>query len=114
MLSIRTVKQSRVIVPWKEGLHLRPAATLVRLAGTFRSSLSLKRGHHVANLRSVLSVVALCAAVGTPLEIEAAGEDEQEAVTAIEHAFLLSGFEDGSPSKSDRTSRTDTPPGTQP
>jgi phosphotransferase system HPr (HPr) family protein len=81
-------------VPWKEGLHLRPAAKLVRLAQTFRASLCLKRGRKVANLRSILSLMTLCAAVGTPLEIEAAGDDEQEALGAVEHAFRTDGPEE--------------------
>ena len=88
------MKRAQVIVPWKEGLHLRPAAKLVRLAQTFRASLCLKRGRKVANLRSILSLMTLCAAVGTPLEIEAAGDDEQEALGAVEHAFRTDGPEE--------------------
>ena len=83
------MKRSQVVVPWRAGLHLRPAARLVRLAHTFRSSIWLKCGHQAANLRSVLSVVALCAVGGTSLEVEATGDDEQEAVAAVERAFGL-------------------------
>jgi phosphotransferase system HPr (HPr) family protein len=88
-LSIRSVKRSQVVVPWEEGLHLRPAARLVRLAYTFRSSISLRSGQRAANLRSILSVVTLCAAIGTPLEVQATGDDEQEAVAAISQVFEL-------------------------
>jgi len=84
-----TVKRAHVVVPWKPGLHLRPAARLVRLAQSFRSSIRLRCGPRVANLRSILSVVTLCAGTGTALEVEAAGEDEQEALAAIRQAFGL-------------------------
>ena len=81
-------------MPWKEGLHLRPAAKLVRLAQTFRASLSLRSGRRVANLRSILSVMTLCAGVGTSLEIEAAGDDELEALSAVERAFHPEGLDE--------------------
>jgi phosphocarrier protein HPr len=86
-MSMDSVKRAHVVVPWEPGLHLRPAARLVRLALTFRSSLRLRCGSRVANLRSILSVVTLCAGTGTAVEVEAAGEDEQEALAAIEQAF---------------------------
>jgi phosphocarrier protein HPr len=79
----------RVIVPWKKGLHLRAATKLVRLAQTFHSSISLRYQGQVANLRSIVSVVALCAVTGSTLVIEVAGDDEQEAVQAVEQVFSL-------------------------
>lgn len=81
------MKRSRVVVPWPQGLHLRPAAKLVHIGRRFRSRLSLRLGDRVADLRSVLSIVALCASLGTTLEIEAVGVDEQIAAAAVEEAF---------------------------
>lgn len=96
-MSISSVKRSLVVVAWREGLHLRPASGLVRLAHTFRSSIWLRCGEKTANLRSILSVMALCAAMGTPLDVEASGDDEQEAVAAVEQAFDVEGPEAASP-----------------
>lgn len=81
------MKRSRVVVPWREGLHLRSAATLVQLARKFHSTIWIKCGDKVANLNSVLSIVALCAVMGTALDVEATGEDEQDAAQAIEQVF---------------------------
>jgi phosphotransferase system HPr (HPr) family protein len=81
------MKRSRIIVPWPEGLHLRPAAKLVRVAQGFRSTISLKRGDKIADLRSILSILALCATLGTALDLEAAGDDEQHAVEAVKRVF---------------------------
>jgi phosphotransferase system HPr (HPr) family protein len=81
------MKKHRVTIPWKEGLHLRPATRLVRIAQSFQSNVTLKCGAAIADARSVLSILLLCAAMGAVLEIEAAGDDEQQAIAAIESVF---------------------------
>ena len=71
------------------GLHARAAAQLVRLAARFRSTITLKREDSgaFANAKSILSVLALAAPIGTTLLIEAEGDDEQEALDAIVSLF---------------------------
>ena len=83
------MKRARVVVPWEGGLHLRAAAKLVRTAKSFRSTISLKCGEKVADLRSILSILSLCATMGTSLDVEAMGDDEHEATRAVEHAFAI-------------------------
>ena len=75
------------------GLHARAAAQLVRLAGSFRSTITLRRDDSggFANAKSILSVLALAAPFGTILVIETDGEDEKEALAAIE-AIFADGF----------------------
>ncbi|HEY1170905.1 MAG TPA: HPr family phosphocarrier protein [Verrucomicrobiae bacterium] len=79
----------QVIVPWKKGLHLRVATRLVRLAQTFRSTIRVRCGDQVANLGSIISVISLCAVMGSALVVEVSGDDEQEAVRAVEQVFSL-------------------------
>lgn len=86
-LSLGAMKRSQVVVLWKAGLHLRPAVHLVRVAQGFRSSIYLGRGGRMADLRSVLSVIALCATMGTALELEVNGDDEQSALDTVEQVF---------------------------
>ena len=95
------MKHAEVMVPWREGLHLRTAATLVRAAQNFRSTVLLKSGGKIADLRSILGIIALCATMGTTLTVEVSGDDEQAAARAIEQAFALSPGEGdlGSPSR---------------
>lgn len=81
------MKNSTVIVPWREGLHLRHAVKLVQLGRLFNASVILKRGSKIADIRSIVSIITLCATMGTTLEVEASGVDEQEATRAIEQAF---------------------------
>ena len=75
------------MVPWSAGLHLRPAARLVDVAQKFRSSVMLTCRGRAADLRSILSVIALCATMGATLDIEVDGEDEQNAIDAVEQVF---------------------------
>ncbi|MEP6786831.1 MAG: HPr family phosphocarrier protein [Acidobacteriota bacterium] len=72
------------------GLHARAAAHLVRLAGRFRCQITLKRLDNgvEANAKSILSVLYIAAGCGVELQITAHGEDETEAIEAIEKLFL--------------------------
>ena len=91
------MKRAKVVVLWHGGLHLRPAAKLVEVAKQFQSTVYLKCGGKIADLRSILSVLALCATMGTGLDIEVIGDDEQDAAQAIEQVFSshLGGAEPG-------------------
>ena len=72
------------------GLHARAAAVLVRLAGTFRSEIKIRRTDNqvVADAKSILSVLTLAASKGAEVEIEIEGADEKNAVKAIEEVFI--------------------------
>ena len=75
------------------GLHARAAAQLVRRAANFRSLITLRRTDSgaSANAKSILSVLALAASIGTTLSLEVDGEDERDAFNAIREMFA-SGF----------------------
>ena len=72
------------------GLHARAAAVLVRLAGTFQSEIKLKRDDNkvVADAKSILSVLTLAAVLGTELEVNVIGEDENRAVKEVKEIFI--------------------------
>src|SRR5688572_15770584 len=86
------MKRSQLTVPWTDGLHLRPAAQLVRLAQKFSSSILLRANGKMADARSILNIMLLCAALGTVIEVEAQGEDEDLAIQAVESAFVSNGI----------------------
>lgn len=71
------------------GLHARAAAQLVRLAGRFRSRITLVRVDNgvSANAKSILSVLHLAAGAGVELMITADGDDEMDAIEAVEQLF---------------------------
>ena len=91
------MKRVRVVVPWQKGLHIRPAARLVRIAQRFRSTISVACGGKIADLRSVLSILTLCATMGTALDVRANGEDESDAAAAVEAAFSTDDGDDSAP-----------------
>lgn len=81
------MKKSEVTIQWEEGLHLRPAASLVRIGQAAKSSILIKSGKKIANIKNIMSILMLCATMGTTLTIEANGENEQEITEAIEAFF---------------------------
>lgn len=81
------MKHARVQVPWKEGLHLRPATRLVRLAKSFRSTILLRCGGKLADARSLVSILLLTATLDAVVEVEATGDDEVTAAAAMAQAF---------------------------
>ena len=81
------MKKSSVVVSWPNGIHMRTAARLVKLAQKFTASITFKFEGCLADARSVLSVLALCAMMGTVIDVEVVGEDEHDAAQAIEQFF---------------------------
>ena len=53
----------------------------------FRSSILCRLGEKVADARSVIGILILCAGLGATLEIEASGPDEREAIREVDAFF---------------------------
>ncbi|RKT43754.1 HPr family phosphocarrier protein [Thiocapsa rosea] len=68
----------------KLGLHARAAAKLVQCAGRFASHVEIARRGQSVNGKSIMGVMMLAASQGTRITVEAAGEDEDAAMAAIE------------------------------
>jgi phosphocarrier protein HPr len=68
----------------KLGLHARAAAKLVHCAARFRSDIKIRKGDEEVDGKSILGILLLAAGRGTIITIKANGEDEAEAVDAIE------------------------------
>lgn len=81
--------ERRLQVTGRLGLHARAAANLVRVAGRFKSSLTLYRldGGLEADAKSILSILTLAASRGTELRVVANGVDEEEALDAVVSLF---------------------------
>lgn len=74
-----------------EGLHARPAARFARLAGTFRSALTVLYGEHRADARSLLELLALGIPQGACLTLRAEGEDAEAALLALQNFLETEG-----------------------
>ncbi len=72
----------------KLGLHARAAARFVQLSSAFDSHITLARDSREVNGKSIMGVMMLAAGKGVEIELIADGEDEQEAVEALEQLIL--------------------------
>ena len=67
----------------KLGLHARASAKLTKAASGFRSDVHISRGDRRVNAKSIMGVMMLAAGLGVEVELDAEGDDEQAAITAL-------------------------------
>ncbi|MFH1075118.1 MAG: HPr family phosphocarrier protein [Candidatus Firestonebacteria bacterium] len=67
----------------KLGLHLRAAATLVKITALCKSDICLKKDEEEVNGKSIMGIMTLAAAQGSKITIRAVGVDEKEALLKI-------------------------------
>lgn len=79
-----------VILRNKDGLHARPAAEFVKLAGTFESDVTVNG----KDAKSLLGIMSLGLNRGASVEISGSGAEAEAAVTALVR-LLESGFGEG-------------------
>jgi phosphocarrier protein HPr len=76
------IKQS-ITISNKLGLHARASAKLTKLAGSFQSEVFMTRNDRRVNAKSIMGVMMLAAGVGSVVELEVTGADEQPAMDAL-------------------------------
>ena len=67
----------------KLGLHARASAKFTKLAGSFRCEVWMSKGERRVNAKSIMGVMMLAAGIGSSVEIETSGADEQAAMDAL-------------------------------
>lgn len=67
----------------KLGLHARASAKLTKLAGSFGCEVWMSKGERRVNAKSIMGVMMLAAGLGSIVEVETNGNDEQAAMDAI-------------------------------
>ena len=88
----------------EQGLHMRPADTLVQLAQSFTAQVVLVRKGNRFDAKSILDVMALGAERGSVLTLEASGDDAGAAVRTLVEAFRT-GFTGSTSSAGDEQPR---------
>jgi phosphocarrier protein len=79
-----------IIVSNSLGLHARPAMQFVDRANQFNSRVTVSKGGeepYSADGKSVMQMIILAATQGTPLTIEAEGDDAETAVEELSRLF---------------------------
>lgn len=72
-----------VEVPNRLGMHARPCAEFVKLAGSFGSSIQVRKERLAVNGKSIMGVLMLAAEKGSSLTITAEGDDADVAVKEL-------------------------------
>jgi phosphocarrier protein len=76
------IKNSTTIIN-KLGLHARASAKLTKLAGSFPCEVWISKGERRVNAKSIMGVMMLAAGIGSHVELETEGPQEQEAMDAL-------------------------------
>lgn len=79
--------EQKTVIKNRAGIHARPAAMIVQTASKFKSKIYLQKGDDRINAKSIMGIITLGAGFETEILIIADGEDEQEAVEAIDRLF---------------------------
>jgi phosphocarrier protein HPr len=75
--------QTRTTISNKLGLHARASAKLTKLAGSFPCEVWVTKGERRVNAKSIMGVMMLAAGLGSEVEIETSGDQEQAAMDAL-------------------------------
>jgi phosphocarrier protein HPr len=76
------IKESIEIIN-KLGLHARASTKFTQTASQFKSDVWVEKNGRRVNAKSIMGVMMLAAAKGSTIEIEASGEDEADAISAL-------------------------------
>ena len=75
--------KTSITISNKLGLHARASAKLTKLAASFQSDVFMSRNGRRVNAKSIMGVMMLAAGLGSEVEIEVDGPDEQAATDAL-------------------------------
>ena len=67
----------------KLGLHARASAKLTKLAGSFSCEVWISKGERRVKAKSIMGVMMLAAGIGSEVELETDGTQEQEAMSGL-------------------------------
>jgi len=86
----RMTASKEVVISNVHGLHTRPVMKFVDMASQFTSEIKVHKGGTEpadADGKSVMQMIILAATEGTPLRIEADGDDAEQAVEKLAELF---------------------------
>ena len=73
-----------IVVRCESGLHNRQATYFVQKANEYVSDIWVETGSRKMNAKSLLGIMSLSVITGSTVVISASGDDEEEAVNALE------------------------------
>ena len=79
------MKEKKIIISNKLGLHARAAAKIATLTNKFQSIIEITNSDKKADAKSIMKILMLAAPQGTEIKITASGEDESLAIKSLEN-----------------------------
>ena len=77
------MRKTEITISNKLGLHARASAKLTKLAGSFACDVWMRKGERRINAKSIMGVMMLAAGLGSVVELETEGADEDAAMDAL-------------------------------
>lgn len=71
----------------RAGIHARPASAIAKIAQRFKSDITMELGTIKINAKSIMGVITLGAIHKTKVICTCSGEDEKEAMDALQSLF---------------------------
>jgi phosphocarrier protein HPr len=85
--------QREVEIVNRAGMHARPAAEFVKIAGRFSADIRVEKDGLEVNGKSIMGVLMLAAERGSRLRLSAKGKDAEDALDALAD-LVKRGFEE--------------------
>lgn len=87
------IEERRVRIRNRAGMHARPAAEFVKLAGKYRADIRVSKDGVEVDGKSIMGMLMLAAEQGAEMVIRGEGEDAEAAVDALA-SLVRRGFEE--------------------
>ena len=81
------MKEFNYIIKDSFGIHTRPAGTLVKEAGRFKSEITIKKAGKEVDLKKILALMGLGVKMNDEITLNITGEDEEEAYLFFKEFF---------------------------
>lgn len=76
--------RKKMVITQPQGLHVRPASVLVKIANRYTADIEIVKDGQAANAKSMMAILTLAAEQGAEVEIIASGKDAELAADEIE------------------------------
>ena len=75
------------------GIHARPAALIVEVAGKYDSDIFMEKDGNRVSCKSIIGLMTIEGYPGSVMKVVVSGKDAQEAMDAIEELFVNKFYE---------------------
>lgn len=86
--------QEEIQIINRHGLHARPAAQFVKIAGRFSSNIKVVKDGLEVNGKSIMGIMMLAAEPGSLITLIIDGQDEQDAFNALRELIANKFYEE--------------------